>query len=915
MSENRNTQGDEPQDDKRSDLRRFIDDKTEVGRIGYEDDTDLNDYNISNQQEKSKGKKFKFEEIMDEDKDWIIQNIVYIRGILDYMKNKETKHSIRISSPSGSGKTFLFDLLKQLSLPTFERICEMLGLQQEDKNAIYALYRDVIVIPLNFNIVSTKAGNKDTPVEIELLPKIIKLFISELTKQLCLDDTQTKELEAITNRLKLPSGSNYTSEQIEKIHNDLLDYIYEEMSKGNIYKRTLPEYLDAVENFKEAGEDEIDGVVPTNKIEMLIEWAKTCLSANKDGTPESNKPINYYGKREKVTKLIIVIDEVNIRNIRERLTKLLKDSEQHVNFYVKQVERLLKEDRNDLHRDKVQVIFGSILPVSKITTNARPALMIPDFRCILKHIYDEMPIPPSFGEIKEEWFGHLIQRSRIKNKPNNLTMLLDKARTEPNAITSFLHSDMKTATKDQILIFWEEYFPEECYKKLPNDNNTYMFVADQTIKLSLDEQLLCKLFLFFLMLFKEPIYILKSTKEYAMYLSRKFPKNRRNHIPNCYKINIGRFMCFLMNDTPEGSISFEIVEVYTTEDCMETFWRDVYYYVYYNKPGKYFVEVNENQIKMLYGEPHVQGSEGKMNILYRLFHMEYLDLVAEEVEVEKHITEIQDNNKENDDANQSTTKTNVVSNQTLKRTKIVKEKVLKFYLDWTNYYKKCRFEDKCREIQTNLTYENKLTQKEMAAIKLKTFNKEFWVSVMKHAKREIETQGRILFTEPFRELQFKNALMNGILEEAIQKELRIICPDINILEKNPNFLWMKPEVPFWKSTTIKGDGYAQIDILVRFRFENIPGEQFHALLELKINYTKMNDLKVFTGDKDYRNIEYFLNQNEKRVYIAATANKNVPEKVKQKKNLKTYDDTKRTIYSMEGCVGDSLNTIKEVTTF
>eukprot|EP00477_Mikrocytos_mackini_P000826 GAHX01000884.1.p2 GENE.GAHX01000884.1~~GAHX01000884.1.p2 ORF type:complete len:287 (-),score=40.47 GAHX01000884.1:776-1636(-) len=243
----------------------------------------------------------------------------------------------------------------------------------------------------------------------------------------------------------------------------------------------------------------------------------------------------------------------------------------------------------------------------------------------------------SFGEIKIEWFKHLIKCSRSKNKPNNLSILLDKTRKEPKAITSFLHFEMNKSIKDNILLLWEKLFPEKNYKKCTGKNKGYVLQSDIRGNPITDGELLKKLFLFFLRLFKEPIYTLKNSEQITLKVLQYCPRNKISHMPGYYKINIARFMCFLMSETSEESISFETQAGDTTEGCMETLWRDVCDFRRYNKCNKYFAEVTRYDINMLYGEPKAKNTEGYTDVLYKLFHIGYLDLVSEEVEVEVEI--------------------------------------------------------------------------------------------------------------------------------------------------------------------------------------------------------------------------------------------------------------------------------------
>ena len=118
MSENPNNQINRSTDDVRDMIIAFEDAITNFERNTRSLDLNVDTNSLSDEQENCKGRRFKLHEILSEDTDWVIQDVFCICGILEYMKNFP-QHSIRISSPSGSGKTFLFGLLNKLSLPGF----------------------------------------------------------------------------------------------------------------------------------------------------------------------------------------------------------------------------------------------------------------------------------------------------------------------------------------------------------------------------------------------------------------------------------------------------------------------------------------------------------------------------------------------------------------------------------------------------------------------------------------------------------------------------------------------------------------------------------------------------------------------------------------------------------------------------
>eukprot|EP00477_Mikrocytos_mackini_P000686 GAHX01000736.1.p1 GENE.GAHX01000736.1~~GAHX01000736.1.p1 ORF type:complete len:604 (-),score=113.37 GAHX01000736.1:2110-3879(-) len=515
----------------------------------------------------NKTKRFHLSRIYNKDKDYIVNSTSLAIKTIQHLKQQTPENDVQINpiisitEPSGSGKTCFFECTEELSELDEDnvhyKLASSTGLIEDAKK----VFDNVLVMNISFKEVLKRVSTMDSYTEENFIIKLSLKLISLLeNKALILDkeDCEYNKRLLETYKTDLPTKITRATHDVNlkdliQTHKNIIIFIMKGITEGIFYKRQ--KHLEKNENLP-------DETKKKKLINSVIEI--------------DNKPY------KRIEKAVLLIDEVNIFKIKEIYSNTVTKGFQHRNFYVQIMEDAMKIDVCRRFIYNLTFVFSSISPLSKEISGKSTRKTILDFSEMMQTIGCKQ----SFSEIR---FKHFYQiaiendgNQERKNNPNKLQVLIDDLKKDPMAIVNYF--DNKADTEEPVL-----------QAKI---SEIFTPGFDETNEQRILNLIIMRVYNFFSFLFQQQLFVMKNNYEIMLQRARRISTPQPTDISSSnMKLNVLQFLNFLMHHKKEGSIYLYNKLNPSTDNTMDSFWRD--YYMFLNKYKRKFpLTLPESEVKL-----------------------------------------------------------------------------------------------------------------------------------------------------------------------------------------------------------------------------------------------------------------------------------------------------------------------------
>eukprot|EP00477_Mikrocytos_mackini_P002016 GAHX01002205.1.p1 GENE.GAHX01002205.1~~GAHX01002205.1.p1 ORF type:complete len:790 (-),score=133.74 GAHX01002205.1:218-2587(-) len=677
--------------------------------------------------------------------------------------------SVLINESSASGKTSFIDVFTGIIQQDPEKKY-LVNLDCENTKEDIAKITETVV-PINLNFASIYNTVQDSELIItDFIYYIIKEIIEQVKNQIQLTTFQQNEIDDFSNQANNAKSESFLV--LKMIHNQLLLHLIEEVNQKKLKKKTV--YQDNI-------------------------------------TEESNDLTSKH-----IKKIIFIIDEVNVLELKGVNPGLLGGHRQQCNWYVKMIETAVSPDQGNFKYQCYSFILTSILPISIEREKGYKRIRFNYFSQFLKTL--KTGNETAFGEVTYSFYNKIAGAE----SENKLTTFLRLIRTKKNILEDYLDKtlDDEIRRKEIINSIWKLCFPDCLYE------------GDKMKPSIILQELINRSYKFFIMLWGQYIYMLKFDTDLLIHTSI-YNLNEIDKTGKVFpdrKINTGYFMHFLMNETSKNSISIKQEDNISSEKYMESFWEDYTHFKERYNITNYMINLTIEEIGILCDQSKSVRNNHFERTIRNSYHLGHTSLQIKKINDDKAIKKVQ-----LDDGSSAT---------------MIDYKNLQIKLISSNMMKRLYVNDCHRSHIIKLAKARWMEDYYKRCFKKATFNIKFWKDFIASLKEDIASPF-LLEGQAFTKSNFENELIpiiNLRLRDRISR-LTGMHKDSRELEFMVGEAEQQSPFPN-KDKDAQNSETARMDIIVELKVEHKTGERFFAIFELKVNYAKLENLSVFTETKN-----------------------------------------------------------------
>eukprot|EP00477_Mikrocytos_mackini_P001291 GAHX01001382.1.p1 GENE.GAHX01001382.1~~GAHX01001382.1.p1 ORF type:complete len:643 (-),score=116.89 GAHX01001382.1:664-2592(-) len=536
-------------------------------------------------------------------------NKVFLKNNMPFFVNfikiiKKSDKSIIINESSGSGKTFFFDTMEDLTNSACGEEIKSIT-TEENKASLKESFQDVLCIRFSLQSIFNQSCENSEFNEVLFAKKLNLALISEIKKKIYINKDFKSELIRFEKEIIMEHGN--------KTQQYLVWY------QTNLYSRLLCFLMQEIDN-------------PPG------------LYKNKS---YNNNKANSKGDR--ISKIICLIDEANIHVSKGLYSLLFSDKEQYRNFMIKLIQDTYLFDHEGYSRKNMVFILSSIIPFSLKRRSECKGLQIADFSNIISKTSLNFE---SFAELSEQDFVDIAGESDTKEDTNILRKIVNDVKKGQTSMRAYMSTSISKEAKDHLDDFWRLKLKDMDFKKGINEKQ-----KDTRILLAI-----CRFFIYLSgqlkYIYKNKFVLLKAILKHVGNIRNKVKslnkemeslndengkKDKRAEIDlamkkwiNTEKINIGFLTNFLVNSCDSERIKIESLDGASSEIFNESFWNRLIGFRRKRSGELFPFYANETTVEKICSATDSSKMSSTESLLWQLYHMGYIKFEPSDKEGEEY---------------------------------------------------------------------------------------------------------------------------------------------------------------------------------------------------------------------------------------------------------------------------------------